>query len=53
MLVGNKTDLQIERKVPKETGQELAQSWNAMFLETSAKHNLVSTLIMHDNADAN
>ncbi|CAK8687775.1 GTP-binding protein Rheb-like [Clavelina lepadiformis] len=40
VLVGNKTDLHLERKVSTEEGQKLAQTWNAIFLETSAKHNL-------------
>ena len=42
VLVGNKTDLGSDRKVRTEEGKNLAQSWNAIFLETSAKVNLVS-----------
>ncbi|XP_076824003.1 GTP-binding protein Rheb-like isoform X1 [Clavelina lepadiformis] len=41
VLVGNKTDLDRERKVSTEEGRELAQSWNAIFLETSAKEDSV------------
>jgi len=37
ILVGNKTDLQMERKISTEEGKKLAQSWNAQFVEVSAK----------------
>ncbi|XP_002128233.1 GTP-binding protein Rheb [Ciona intestinalis] len=40
VLVGNKTDLHMHRKVTTDEGQKLAQTWNAIFLETSAKDNL-------------
>uniref|UniRef100_T1DQU3 Putative rheb n=1 Tax=Anopheles aquasalis TaxID=42839 RepID=T1DQU3_ANOAQ len=39
VLVGNKTDLHQERAVPTEEGRQLAESWKAKFLETSAKQN--------------
>lgn len=38
VLVGNKQDLQhIEREVPMAEGKRLADSWNGIFLETSAR----------------
>ena len=37
ILVGNKCDLEDERVVGKDQGQNLARSWNSSFLETSAK----------------
>nr|CAB3265568.1 GTP-binding protein Rheb [Phallusia mammillata] len=40
VLVGNKTDLHMERKVTTEMGRNLAKNWEATFYETSAKHNL-------------
>ncbi|KNC46839.1 GTP-binding protein rhb1 [Thecamonas trahens ATCC 50062] len=39
VLVGNKSDLQFERQVPREQGQALADSWGCAFVESSAKHN--------------
>lgn len=42
MLVGNKTDLHMERMIPAEEGKKLAENWKAVFLETSAKQNAVS-----------
>ncbi|XP_014662887.1 PREDICTED: GTP-binding protein Rheb homolog isoform X1 [Priapulus caudatus] len=39
VLVGNKTDLHLERRVSTDDGKKLADSWKAMFLETSAKEN--------------
>lgn len=38
-LVGNKTDLRMERVVSVEEGKRLADQWKAIFLETSAKEN--------------
>ena len=39
-LVGNKTDLQSERKVTKELGMKLAMEHNFSFFEGSAKNNI-------------
>lgn len=49
ILVGNKCDLEDERVVGKEQGQNLARQWNhCAFLESSAKSKInvldVSTL---------
>jgi GTPase SAR1 family protein len=41
VLVGNKTDLHMERMISSEEGKRLADSWKAAFLETSAKQNEV------------
>lgn len=41
VLVGNKTDLHMERMISCEEGKRLAESWKAGFLETSAKQNEV------------
>jgi len=38
LLVGNKSDLVNERKVPFETAKEFADQLNLIFLETSAKN---------------
>ncbi|CAF1474640.1 unnamed protein product, partial [Rotaria sordida] len=37
VLVGNKSDLEGERVVLRQDGQELARRWKCTFLETSAK----------------
>lgn len=37
ILVGNKCDLEDERVVGKDQGQNLARQFNCNFLETSAK----------------
>ncbi len=37
ILVGNKCDLEDERVVGKDQGQNLARQFNCTFLETSAK----------------
>ncbi|XP_073796229.1 GTP-binding protein Rheb isoform X1 [Danio rerio] len=39
MLVGNKKDLHMERVISCEEGKALAESWNAAFMESSAKEN--------------
>jgi Ras family protein len=38
VLVGNKTDLHLERKVTKEEVQRLAAEWGCAFVECSGKH---------------
>ena len=40
VLVGNKSDLEDERVVGRQLGQELARRWKCTFLETSAKNEL-------------
>jgi GTPase KRas protein len=37
VLVGNKCDLENERQVTTQEGEDLAKSWNCPFFETSAK----------------
>ena len=37
LLIGNKCDLEERREVPKEDGEQFAQSQDIPFLETSAK----------------
>lgn len=37
MLLGNKCDIEIKRKVPKDRGEKLAKEHNIRFFETSAK----------------
>lgn len=39
VLVGNKTDLHVDRVVSPEAGKHLADGWKAMFFESSAKDN--------------
>lgn len=46
VLVGNKTDLHMERMIPFEEGRRLAEEWKAIFLEASAKQNAVSILTL-------
>lgn len=42
ILVGNKSDLEERRKVPRTIGEKRAKTWNTPFIETSAKtrHNV-------------
>lgn len=40
VIVGNKTDLQGQRQVSREEGEELAAKWKCLSCETSAKTNL-------------
>ncbi|XP_011875834.1 PREDICTED: GTP-binding protein Rheb homolog [Vollenhovia emeryi] len=47
VLVGNKTDLYVDRMVTTDEGKRLATSWNAAFLETSAKQNESVADIFH------
>lgn len=47
LLVGNKCDLEVDRVVGKEQGQNLARHFNCAFLETSAKARInVSEIFM-------
>ncbi|XP_071496224.1 GTP-binding protein Rheb-like [Diadema setosum] len=39
VLVGNKTDLHMERSISTQQGKQLADSWGATFVESSAKQN--------------
>ncbi|CAG8518478.1 2641_t:CDS:2, partial [Acaulospora colombiana] len=39
VLVGNKTDLHLQRQLTSEEGKELATQWNCAWTEASAKHN--------------
>lgn len=41
VLVGNKNDLHLERVVSTDQGRRVADSWKAVFLETSAKEHEV------------
>ncbi|RZC39150.1 GTP-binding protein Rheb [Asbolus verrucosus] len=47
VLVGNKTDLHMERIISYEEGKKLAEDWNAIFLETSAKQTASASEIFH------
>lgn len=40
IIVGNKCDLTIERKIPKETAEKICESLNTKYIETSAKKNI-------------
>ncbi|KAG0260688.1 GTP-binding protein [Mortierella polycephala] len=40
VIVGNKTDLQGQRQVSREEGEDLAAKWKCLSCETSAKTNL-------------
>lgn len=57
--MGNKTDLYVDRMVTTDQGKKLADSWQAAFLETSAKQNesvadIFHTLLMEiEKADGN
>lgn len=48
VLVGNKTDLHMERAITTEEGKKLAEDWRAIFLETSAKENQSVSDIFHN-----
>jgi Ras family protein len=39
VVVGNKSDLKLQRQVSVEEGKHLAQQWNCTYIETSAKEN--------------
>ncbi|GAB6019376.1 hypothetical protein CHUAL_000962 [Chamberlinius hualienensis] len=47
VLVGNKTDLHMERVVSSDDGKATATLWNAAFLEASAKQNQSVQEIFH------
>eukprot|EP00920_Eleutheroschizon_duboscqi_P011387 GHVT01027012.1.p1 GENE.GHVT01027012.1~~GHVT01027012.1.p1 ORF type:complete len:183 (-),score=17.56 GHVT01027012.1:813-1361(-) len=47
IVVGNKTDLRMERAVSLEDGKKLSDQWKAAFLETSAKENQKVSDIFH------
>ena len=38
-LVGNKSDLHMQRAITKEEVSELAKSWDCAWTEASARHN--------------
>ena len=38
-LVGNKSDLHMQRTISKEEGMQLADEWNCAWTEASARHN--------------
>ncbi|XP_037303117.1 ras-related protein Rap1-like [Manduca sexta] len=48
VLVGNKTDLEAERVVGKEQGQNLARHFNCAFMETSAKAKIHVNDVFYD-----
>lgn len=48
MLVGNKLDLEEERKVSTDQGKALAQKFNCGFIEASAKTNTQVKEIFHE-----
>ena len=52
IVVGNKSDLVEERKVTQEEGQELANSCNSSYMETSAKDNHNIQEVSHCNVVA-
>lgn len=47
LLVGNKTDLHMERVISPEEGMSLARKWKAGFLESSAKENKAVLGVFH------
>jgi len=59
VLVGNKNDLHMERRVTEARGKKLAADMKAIFLETSAKNNQCATdlftksIIQIEKADGN
>ena len=48
LLVGNKCDLESERKVTARDGEMLAQEWGMPFFETSAKTEQNVTVMFHE-----
>jgi len=51
-VVGNKIDLQNDIKIPTEKGQRLATSFNAAFVESSAKQDIGKDTILSYNVVA-
>jgi len=49
VLVGNKSDLHVDREVSVEDGKKMAEQIHAVFLETSAKNNKVLTEMEKEN----
>ncbi|XP_057292878.1 GTP-binding protein Rheb-like [Hydractinia symbiolongicarpus] len=47
LLVGNKTDLHMERVISSDEGSNLAKRWKAGFLESSAKENKLVHQVFH------
>lgn len=45
-IVGNKIDLHDKIKVPTERGQKLANSFNAAFVESSAKRDIGKNIMV-------
>uniref|UniRef100_A0A8C9ZEB6 small monomeric GTPase n=1 Tax=Sander lucioperca TaxID=283035 RepID=A0A8C9ZEB6_SANLU len=50
MILGNKCDMNDQRQVSKEEGEELAIDYGIKFLETSAKGNINVEEVSHDSA---
>lgn len=48
ILVGNKVDIESQRKVSKEEAQSLADQWKVKYIETSAKTRLNVEVIFQD-----
>jgi len=48
VLVGNKCDLESDREVPKEKGEELAKEIGCQFMESSAKTKVNVTEAFHE-----
>lgn len=48
ILVGNKVDIESQRKVSKEEAQNLADQWKIKYIETSAKTRLNVDLVFQD-----
>ena len=38
-LIGNKSDLHMQRTISQEEGQQLANEWDCAWTEASARHN--------------
>ena len=49
ILVGNKTDLHVDRRVTQAQGKALAEEMKAVFIETSAKENQVGSIYIFVN----